>query len=186
MADLKVIGKAVTREDGHDKVSGRTLYTADVHLPGLLWGKILRSPYPHARIERIDTWKAQAVTGVKAVITGDDIKGCLIGKQIRDMPALCWDKVRFIGDRVAAVAAETIDAAEEALSLIDVDYQELPAVFDPLEAMQPDAPRLHEDVAVYGGAPKDLLALDLPNGLTRLAWRKGNVVPIAAPPGLTD
>ena len=175
MVDLKVVGKAVTREDGHDKVSGRTLYTADVHLPGLLWGKILRSPYPHARIERIDTCKAKAVTGVKAVITGNDVKGCLIGKQIRDMPALCWDKVRFIGDRVAAVAAETIDAAEEALSLIDVDYQELPAVFDPLEAMQPDAPRLHEDVAVYGGAPKDLLALDLPNGLTRLAWRKGNV-----------
>src|SRR5918995_250417 len=175
MADFKVIGKAVTREDGSDKVSGRTLYTADVHLPGLLWGKILRSPYPHARIDRIDTRKAQQVTGVNAVITGADVKGCLIGKQIRDMPALCWDKVRFIGDRVAAVAAETIDAAEEALSLIDVDYQELPALFEPLQAMQPDAPRLHEDVAAYGGAPKELLALDLPNGLTRLAWRKGDV-----------
>jgi CO/xanthine dehydrogenase Mo-binding subunit len=175
MADLKVIGKAVTREDGVDKVSGRTLYTADVHLPGLLWGKILRSPYPHARIERIDTTKAQQVTGVKAIITGADVKGCLIGKQIRDMPALCWERVRFIGDRVAAVAAETVDAAEKALNLIDVDYQELPAVFDPLQAMQPDAPRLHEDVASYGGAPKDLLALDLPNGLTRLAWRKGDV-----------
>ena len=143
MADFKVIGKAVTREDGSDKVSGRTVYTADVHLPGLLWGKILRSPYPHARIKRIDTRKAQQVTGVKAIITGADVKDCLIGKQIRDMPALCWDKVRFIGDRVAAVAAETIDAAEEALSLIDVDYQELPALFDPLQAMQPDAPRLH-------------------------------------------
>ena len=175
MADLKVIGKAVAREDGGDKVSGRTLYTADVHLPGLLWGTILRSPYPHARIEHIDTTKAQQVTGVKAIITGADVKGCLIGKQIRDMPALCWDRVRFIGDRVAAVAAETIDAAEEAVNLIDVDYQELPAVFDPLDAMQPDAPRLHEDVAAYGGAPKDLLALDLPNGLTRLAWRKGDV-----------
>ena len=111
MGDLKVIGKAITREDGGDKVRGRTVYTADVHLAGLLWGKILRSPYPHARIERIDIRKAQQVTGVKAVITGADVKGCLIGKQIRDMPALCWDKVRFIGDRVAAVAAETIDAA---------------------------------------------------------------------------
>ncbi|HUC99935.1 MAG TPA: xanthine dehydrogenase family protein, partial [Candidatus Polarisedimenticolaceae bacterium] len=175
MGDLKVIGKAVTREDGGDKVRGRTVYTADVHLAGLLWGKILRSPYPHARIERIDIRKAQQVTGVKAVITGADVKGCLIGKQIRDMPALCWDKVRFIGDRVAAVAAETIDAAEEALSRIDIDYQELPAVFDPLMAMQQDAPRLHEDVAAYGGAPKDLLAPDLPNGLTRLEWRKGDV-----------
>ena len=100
MADLRVIGEAVTREDGGDKVSGRTLYTADVHLPGLLWGKILRSPYPHARIARIDTGKAQQVPGVKAVITGADAKGCLIGKQIRDMPALCWDRVRFVGDRV--------------------------------------------------------------------------------------
>jgi CO/xanthine dehydrogenase Mo-binding subunit len=175
MAGLKVIGKAVTREDGGGKVTGRSLYTADVHLPGLLWGKILRSPYPHARIERVDTRKAQQVTGVKAVITGADLKGCLIGKQIRDMPALCWDRVRFIGDRVAAVAAETIDAAEEALGLIDIDYRELPAVFDPLAAMQQDAPRLHEDVSAYGGAPKDMLALDLPNGLTRLAWSKGDV-----------
>ena len=175
MDDFKVIGKAITRDEGDDKVTGRTVYTADVHLPGLLWGKILRSPYPHARIERIDIRKAEQVTGVRAVITGTDVKGCLIGKQIRDMPALCWDKVRFIGDRVAAVAAETIDAAEEALSLIEVDYQELRAVFDPLTAMQPAAPRLHEDIAAYGGAPKDLLALDLPNGLTRLAWRKGEV-----------
>ena len=175
MDDFKVIGKAVTRDEGGDKVTGRTVYTADVHLPGLLWGKILRSPYPHAGIERIDIRKAEQVTGVKAVITGADVKGCLIGKQIRDMPALCWDKVRFIGDRVAAVAAETIDAAEEALNLIEVDYQELPAVFDPLTAMQPDAPRLHEDIAAYGGAPQDLLALDLPNGLTRLGWRKGDV-----------
>lgn len=175
MADFKVIGKAVPREEGGDKVTGRTLYTADVHLPGLLWGKILRSPYPHARIKRIDISKAQQLTGVKAVITGADVKGCLIGKQIRDMPALCWDKVRFVGDRVAAVAAESDDAAEEALNLIDIDYQELPAVFDPLEAMQPGAPRLHDDVPAYGGAPKELLATDLPNGLTRLAWRKGNV-----------
>ncbi len=175
MPDFKIVGKAVPREEGGDKVSGRTLYTADVHLPGLLWGKILRSPYAHARIERIDVSKARQVAGVKAVITGADAKGCLIGKQIRDMPALCWDRVRFIGDRVAAVAAETVEAAEEALGLIDVDYQQLPAVFDPLEAMQPDAPRLHDDVAAYDGAPKELLATDLPNGLTRLAWHKGDV-----------
>ena len=175
MPEFKVIGKAVVREEGGDKVSGRTTYTADVYLPGLLWGKILRSPHPHARIERIDVSKARQVAGVKAVITGADAKGCLIGKQIRDMPALCWDTVRFVGDRVAAVAAETVEAAEEALSLIEVDYHQLPAVFDPLEAMQPGAPVLHEDVSAYGGAPKELLATDLPNGLTRLAWRKGDV-----------
>jgi CO/xanthine dehydrogenase Mo-binding subunit len=175
MPDFKIIGKAVPREEGRAKVSGRTIYTADVNLPGLLWGKILRSPYAHARIERIDVSKARQAAGVKAVITGAEAKGCLIGKQIRDMPALCWDKVRFVGDRVAAVAAETVEAAEEALTLIEVEYQQLPAVFDPLEAMQPDAPRLHDDVAAYDGAPKDLLATDLPNGLTRLGWRKGDV-----------
>ncbi len=91
------------------------------------------------------------------------------------MPVLCWEVVRFVGDRVAAVAADTQEAAEEAMGLIDVDYEELPAVFDPLEAMQPSAPRLHEDVAAYEGAPKDLLALDVHNGLTRLAWHKGDV-----------
>jgi CO/xanthine dehydrogenase Mo-binding subunit len=96
MAELNVIGKAITREEGGEKVSGRTLYTADVHLPGLLWGKNLRSPYPHARIARIDTSKAHRVTGVKAIITGADVKGCLIGKQIRDMPVLCWDKVPLL------------------------------------------------------------------------------------------
>ena len=175
MPGFKIVGKAVLREEGGDKVRGRTIYAADVDLPGLLWGKILRSPYSHASIERIDVSKARQVAGVKAVITGADARGCLIGKQIRDMPALCWDKVRFVGDRVAAVAAETVDAAEEAVSLIEVDYRQLPAVFDPLEAMRPDAPRLHEDVAAYGGTPKELLATDLPNGLTRLAWRKGDV-----------
>jgi CO/xanthine dehydrogenase Mo-binding subunit len=112
---------------------------------------------------------------VHAIITGEDVKGCLVGKQIRDMPVLCWDKVRFVGDRVAAVAAETVDAAEEALHSIDVDYELLPAVFDPLEAMAPSAPALHESVGAYDGAPEKILAADLHNGLTRLAWRKGDV-----------
>jgi CO/xanthine dehydrogenase Mo-binding subunit len=112
---------------------------------------------------------------VHAVITGEDVKGHLVGKQIRDMPVLCWDKVRFIGDRVVALAAETVDAAEEALHLIDVDYEVLPAVFDPLEAMMPGAPALHDNVGGYDGAPEKILAADLHNGLTRLAWRKGEV-----------
>jgi CO/xanthine dehydrogenase Mo-binding subunit len=112
---------------------------------------------------------------VRAIVTGRDFPNHFIGKQIRDMPVLCWDVVRFVGDRVAAVAADTLDVAEEALHLIQVDYEQLPAVFDPLEAMQPGAPRLHEDVAAYEGGPKDKLALDIPNGLTRLAWRKGDV-----------
>lgn len=173
--NFKVISSPVPRADGLEKVSGRTLYAADIDCSGLLWGKILRSPYPHARILNVDVSRARNVPGVEAIVTGEDAKGSFVGKQIRDMPVLCWDVVRFIGDRVAAVAAETRDAAEEAVSLIDVDYEELPGVFDPLEAMQGDAPLLHADLSLYGGAPEDTLALNVHNGLTRLAWRKGDV-----------
>ena len=144
MAEFKAVGAPVPRAEAGDKVSGQTIYAADVKLPGLLWAKILRSPHPHARIVRVDTSRAAKVPGVKAVITGADVRGLYIGKQIRDLPVLCWDKVRFVGDRVAAVAAETVDAAEEAIQLIDVEYELLPAVFDPLEAMQPGAPLLHD------------------------------------------
>jgi CO/xanthine dehydrogenase Mo-binding subunit len=132
MAEVKIVGTAVPRAEGSDKVSGQTIYAADVKLPGLLWAKILRSPHPHALIRRIDTSQAEKVPGVKAIITGADVNGFLIGKQIRDMPVLCWDKVRFVGDRVAAVAAESVHAAEEANHLIAVDYASLPAEFDPL------------------------------------------------------
>jgi len=175
MAEFKFIGTAVPRGEGSGKVSGQTVYAADLKLANLLWAKILRSPHPHARIRRVDVSKALKVPGVRAIISGADVKGHLIGKQIRDLPVLCWDKVRFIGDRVAAVAAETVDAAEEATHLIDVDYEILPAVFDPLEAMGPGAPLLHDNVAEYDGAPKNILAADLRNGLTRLAWKKGDI-----------
>src|SRR5262245_992021 len=174
MADFKIIGTSVPRGEGSDKVSGRTVYGADVKLPGLLWAKILRSPHPHARIRRVDVSKAEKIPGVRAIISGADVKDHFVGKQIRDLPVLCWDRVRFVGDRVAAVAAETVDAAEEAIQLIDVDYETLPAVFDPLEAMDPSAPLLHENVAQYDGAPKNILATGLHNGLTRLSWKKGD------------
>jgi CO/xanthine dehydrogenase Mo-binding subunit len=170
-----VIGASISRVEGAEKVSGHALYAADINLPGMLWGKVLRSPHPHARIIHIDVSRALQVEGVRAVTTGKDIPGVLTGKSIRDIPALCWDKVRFVGDRVAAVAAETLDAAEEALQRIHVEYQELPAVVDPLVAMQPDAPRVHDDVAGYDGAPKEILIPDVPNGLTRLTWSKGDV-----------
>ena len=175
MAEFKTVGTSIPRAEGKDKVSGRTVYAADVKVPGLLWGKILRSPHPHARIRNVDTTKARRVPGVRAVITGEDVRGWLVGKQIRDMPVLCWDVVRFIGDRVAAVAADTLEAAEEAVHLMDADYELLPAVFDPLEAMQPGAPVIHENVAAYDGAPQKILATDVHNGLTRLAYRKGDV-----------
>src|ERR1051325_5617317 len=147
MAEQKAVGTAVPRGEGGAKVSGETIYAADVKLPGLLWAKFLRSPHPHAYIRNVDTSKAEKVPGVRATITGADVKGFLIGKQIRDMPVLCWDKVRFVGDRVAAVAAETPDTAEEAIHLIDVEYETLPAVYDPIEAMEPRAPNIHAEVA---------------------------------------
>lgn len=172
---ISVIGASIPRLEGPDKVSGRALYAADVNLPGMLYGKVLRSPYPHARIVSIDASAAWKVPGVKAVVTGKDEPGHLMGRQLQDMPVLCWDKVRFIGDRVAAVAAETKEAAEEAINLIQVEYEELPAVFDVREAMQPSAPRLHDDVASYEGAPAQNMATDLPNGLSRVVYKKGDV-----------
>jgi CO/xanthine dehydrogenase Mo-binding subunit len=175
MAEFKSVGTSVPRAEGADKVSGRTVYAADVKVSGLFWGKILRSPHPHARIRRVDAARARRVPGVCAVVSGEDVRGLLVGKQIRDMPVLCWDVVRFIGDRVAAVAADTLAAAEEAIHLIDVEYEPLPAVFDPVEAMQGDAPLLHENVAAYDGAPKQILATDVHNGLTRLSYSKGDV-----------
>jgi CO/xanthine dehydrogenase Mo-binding subunit len=175
MAKFKVIGAPVLRAEGVDKVTGRSQYAADINLPQQLWGKVLRSPHAHARIRHIDSSRARRAPGVRAIITGQDIAGHFVGKTIRDMPVLCWDVVRFIGDRVAAVAAETLEAAEDALELINIDYDLLPAVFDPLEAVQPGAPRIHEDVARYDGAPKDRLARDVSNGLTRLAWSKGDI-----------
>jgi len=175
MAEFKFVGTPVPRGEGSGKVSGQTVYAADLKLANLLWAKILRSPHPHARIRHVDASQALKVPGVRAIITGADVRGYFIGKQIRDLPVLCWDKVRFIGDRVAAVAADSVDAAEEATHLIDVDYEILPAVFDPLEAMAPSAPLLHDNVAEYDGAPKKILAPELRNGLTCLAWKKGDI-----------
>jgi len=175
MTKPKIVGTSVPRAEGPDKVTGRTRYAADIPRAGLLWGKILRSPHPHARIRGIDASRARKAPGVRAVVTGRDVPNHFMGKQIRDLPVLCWDRVRYVGDRVAAVAAETPEAAEAALGLIDVDYEVLPAVFDPVAATEPEAPLLHDDVAGYDGAPQERLATDVRNGLTRLTWSKGDV-----------
>jgi CO/xanthine dehydrogenase Mo-binding subunit len=144
MTTYATVGRPVTRQEGPDKVSGNFLYSADVNLPGMIWGKVLRSPYPHARILSIDTSKAEALPGVLAVITGKDTAGMMVGRMVRDTPLLATDKVRFVGEKVAAVAADDPDTAEEALLLIDVEYEPLPAVYDALEAMEPGAPVVHE------------------------------------------
>jgi CO/xanthine dehydrogenase Mo-binding subunit len=131
--------------------------------------------YSEARIRSIDASAARDVPGVHAVITGNDAPGHYMGKILRDMPVLCWDRVRYVGDRVAAVAAETREAAEEALSHLDVEYEPLPAVFDALEAMQPDAPLIHANAEAYEGFPLQRVATDVHNGQTRLKWTKGDV-----------
>ena len=123
------VGKGVARIDGVEKVSGKSQFTADLSMPGLLWGLTLRSPVPHARILHVDASRAGKLPGVRAVLTGFDFPGVMIGRQIRDLPLLAYEKVRFAGEKIAAVAAEDRDIAEEALSLIEVDYEELPAVF---------------------------------------------------------
>ena len=143
------IGKRLPRIDAKDKVKGRALYTDDITLPGMLYGLILRSPHPHAKIVRIDASKALSLPGVKAVVTGEDTPKVKFGvisrsdKFVDEYP-LAVDKVRFIGEEVAAVAAIDPDAAMEALNLIEVVYEELPAVFDPEEAQKPGAPQLHD------------------------------------------
>src|SRR4029434_8523870 len=134
------IGQPSSRVEGPAKVTGATQYTADGALPGTLWGRALRSPLPHARIVHIDTSRAQQVPGVHVVLTGADVRGIRYGRRLFDVPVLAEDRVRFAGERVAALAAEDRDAADEALALIDVEYEELPAVFDPLAALEEDAP----------------------------------------------
>src|SRR5512139_696500 len=148
MEELSFVGKSVPRKDGVEKATGRALYTVDMVLPGMLWGKVLRSPYPHARIIRIDTSRAERLSGVKAVITGKGTLGIKHGfvetpRYPPDQYPLAMDRVRYIGEEVAAVAAIDEYVAEEALNLIQVDYDELPAVFDPEEAMKPEAPEIH-------------------------------------------
>src|SRR5438132_13270608 len=136
---FSAIGQPVTQDAGPDKVSGRALYAADVRLPGMLWGKVLRSPYPHAHILSIDTAKARTVPGVHAVLTGQDIPGRRVGRLLRHIPALARDRGLFVGVRVAGDAAGTLEGAEEALQLITAEYEELPAVIDPVEAMPSSA-----------------------------------------------
>jgi 4-hydroxybenzoyl-CoA reductase alpha subunit len=149
MSHLDVVGKREPMLDAADKATGRARFTDDLAQPGMLHGKILRSPLPHAKVLHVDLSGAMKVKGVRAAICGKDIprKKYGIVPMADDEYALAIDKVRYIGDDVAAVVATSLDAAEEALSRIRVDYEPLPAVFDPVEAMKPGAPVIHEGVS---------------------------------------
>lgn len=139
----KVIGQSIPRKDARAKVLGEARYTEDLSLPGMIYGKVLRSPHPHARIRSINTSRARACPGVVAVLTAQDIPGAnSIGPIIKDQPILCTDVARYAGDAVALVAAETEAAAETALAQVEVEYEPLSPLFDPLKALEPGAPRV--------------------------------------------
>jgi xanthine dehydrogenase molybdenum-binding subunit len=152
--ELTIVGKRHPKIDGWERVSGKAEYASDIYLPGMLYGKILRSPHPHAKVVNIDVEKARALPGVKAVLTPKDIVAFswyqapgLLHKD--DMPILA-EIARFAGDDVAVVAAVDEDRAQEALDLIKVDYQPLPFVLDPEEALKPAAPKIHPKGNLFG------------------------------------
>ena len=164
VTDNKWIGQRTIRPDGVDKVTGRAAFAADTNMPGMIWGKVLRSPHPHARIKSIDTSKAEALPGVKAVVTARDIvdfpvdKSVMLG--IQDMRWMCRnvmarEKALFPGHPVAAVAATTEAIAAKACELIEVEYEVLPWSIEIDDAIKPDAPILH-DFAKFEGKPSNI------------------------------
>lgn len=161
--DGQVVGKRLPRKDSLEKVTGRARFTDDIKLPNMLYGKILTSPLPHARIVRIDTEKAQVLPGIKAILTAKDVPDTLYGVSPAryDEHILAKEKVCHVGDEIAAVAAVDEETCRRALDLIEVDYEELPAVFDPREAMKEDAP---------------VILKRYPNNInTRVEWHFGDV-----------
>lgn len=172
MPTFSVVGTDVPRIEGRQKVTGAARYTVDVALPGTLTARVLRATVPHATITRIDTSAAQALPGVRGVVTGADLGGLRTGASIRDMPVLAVDRVRFVGEPIAIVAADNADIAEEALKAIVVEYDELPAELDAQTAMRPEATIIHPERSSYTGAPE---LPETPNiqGYTRIA--KGEI-----------
>jgi len=143
--EFQYIGKHIVNEDVRDKARGRTVFTGDLKLPKMLHVRILRSPFAHARIRAIDKRLAMKVPGVKAILLGKDRPLRFGQATVKDRPVLAWERVLHWGEPVAVVAAVDEQAACEALERIEVDYETLPAVFDPLKAMEPDAPLLHPE-----------------------------------------
>jgi CO/xanthine dehydrogenase Mo-binding subunit len=168
---FSVVGKRVQRVEGFDKVTGDSKFIADIHLPGMLTGRILRSPYPHARIRAIDTSKAEKLRGVRAVVTAEDTLKRPWGAFFADQYILSVGKTRYVGEEVAAVAAIDPDIAEEALDLIEVDWEPLAGVFDAEEAMVDGAPLVHDD------KPNNIaMHLDLERGNIAQAFADSDII----------
>ncbi|MDH5695692.1 MAG: molybdopterin-dependent oxidoreductase, partial [Dehalococcoidia bacterium] len=178
--EFSMVGKRITQVDAAAKATGAARYTVDIKLPGMLIGRVLHSPYPHAKIKKIDKSKAEKLSGVEAVITIDDTPKILWARSFRDMPMapsgslqqsdeyILADKARYVGDPVAAVAAVDEKTADEALDLIKVDYEKLPFVLDPWEAMKPGAPVIHDyaknNIVVHATPPPFLVKGDVEKG----------------------
>lgn len=175
--EYSAIGKRTPQVDGIEKVTGRAKFTVDIMLPYMLHGKIKRSPYPHAKIKSIDTSKAEMLLGVRAVVTGMDFPPRKLPGSIYDEYPVARDRVRYVGEPVAAVAAETLEIAEEAVELIEVEYEELPAVFDPEEAIKPDPPVIvHEEWDGYEKLiPLGKMDVKRPNVFNLYKIRSGDV-----------
>ena len=169
---MDVVGKRIKRVDALKKVKGEALFADDLRFEGMLYAKVLRSPVPHAKIRGIDTSGARGLNGVATVLTCADIPGeNNVGrlKGFRDQPVLCDDKVRFIGDPVALVAAESREIAMKATGLITVEYEELPPIFDPFKAMKKGSPKVHEDSNV-------LVHRKIYKGDVREGFKKSDVI----------
>ncbi len=178
MAGHSVVGKSIIRLDALDKVTGKAKYCEDLKLPGMLYGKVLRSPYPHAHITSIDTSRAENISGVRAVITGRDVPEKRYGPSVFDQHTLARRVVRYVGDPVAAVAADSVEVAERALGLLKVEYEKLPAIFDIEEAWEKNPPVIvHRDLPKYelGKFPPLRLVPDRPNVCHLRMLRHGDV-----------
>ncbi len=175
-SSYETIGRPVGRAEGPAKVTGQAIFPADVNLPGTLVGKCLRSPFPYAKIVSIDqdsVAAARQVPGVHAVLTAEDVPPRLVGRMLRDIPILARDVVRFTGQKVVAVAADDDDIAEEALNLIQVEYDELDPLLDPLEAMKSGASVLHPEFSTYVGLPDNVPTE--PNVAGHGQWLNGDI-----------
>ncbi len=173
MEELTVVGKPVTRVDAQEKVTGEAVYGYDLVLSDMLYGKVLFSPKPHARIKRINTEKARQYPGVVAVITGKDAPWTH-GESIKDKPFLAQDKVRYIGEPVAAVAAIDEDTAQDAVRLIEVEYEDLPVYFSPEEACKPGATSIHKNFGSYRKM-EFIVSGSMPNVCEHFKLRTGDV-----------
>lgn len=178
MKDYKYIGKSEKRQDALEKVTGAAVYTADIHCNGMLYGKVLTSTTPHAIIKSVDTTEAENYPGVVAVVTGEDAKAYPRFGVICDKTILCQDKIRYFGDSIAAVAAVSEKIAGEAIKLIKVEYEELPAVIDPLEAFDENCKAvIHEDLTEYEVEPGSKFTYDSkhPNQFQHRTIKQGDV-----------